>query len=58
MKMSFGDIPSRVLVDEMHVLVDELIRRVGVDEACRQVGLPVSTDLHQFTDELDRQAKP
>jgi hypothetical protein len=56
MKTRLGDIPARELVDE-------LVRRLGVEETCRVfggdnpvTGKPVSdlADLYQLADELDR----
>jgi hypothetical protein len=46
MKTSIGDIPARELIDE-------LIRRLGVEETCRRLNVPESTDLYQLAAELD-----
>lgn len=56
MKTRIGDIPARELVDE-------LVRRLGVEEACRVfggenpvTGKPLSdlADLYELANELDR----
>lgn len=47
MKTRIGDVTARELIDE-------LVRRHGVAETCRLIGLPESTDLDQLASDLDR----
>jgi hypothetical protein len=39
---------TRIGEVSVHELIDELVRRIGVAETCRQLELPESTDLHQL----------
>jgi hypothetical protein len=51
LRTRIGEIPGRELVDE-------LVRRLGLAETCRRIGVSISTEheLRHLADELDRLA--